>query len=109
MLPLTTFSVVIQMQQFSYYAPLYTVQVKFEFKFKILGQNWIYDEDLRLLTLKRKKWHNNVLSRRLRKYSFKLIFQSFFNSGHELSRADLKILQLELWLKPARLGLITSI
>ena len=48
---------------------MYTVQVKFEFKFKILGQNWVYDEDLRLLTLKRKNWHNNVLSRRFGKYS----------------------------------------
>ena len=28
--------------------------------------------------------------------------------GHEPSRAKLKILQLELWLEPARLGLITS-
>ena len=28
--------------------------------------------------------------------------------GHELSRAKLKILQLELWLEPARLGLITT-
>ena len=28
--------------------------------------------------------------------------------GHEPSRAELKILQLELWLEPARLGLITS-
>ena len=27
--------------------------------------------------------------------------------GHEPSRAELKILQLELWLEPARLGLIT--
>ena len=29
--------------------------------------------------------------------------------GHEPSRAELKIPQLELWLEPARLGLITSI
>jgi hypothetical protein len=28
--------------------------------------------------------------------------------GHEPSRAELKIFQLELWLEPARLGLITS-
>ena len=48
-------TVVIHLPQIRYYAPLYTVHVKFEFKFKILGQNWVYDEDLRLLTLKRKK------------------------------------------------------
>ena len=48
-------------------------------------------------------------------------FSSFFMSeltffiselnkkGHEPSRAELKILQLELWLEPARLGLITII
>ena len=29
--------------------------------------------------------------------------------GHELSRAELKIFQLKLWLEPARLGLITTI
>ena len=28
--------------------------------------------------------------------------------GHEPSRAELKISQLELWLEPARLGLITT-
>jgi hypothetical protein len=28
--------------------------------------------------------------------------------GHEPSRAELKIPQLELWLEPARLGLITN-
>ena len=28
--------------------------------------------------------------------------------GHEPSRAELKIIQLEPWLEPARLGLITS-
>ena len=28
--------------------------------------------------------------------------------GHEPSRAELKNLQLELWLEPARLGLITT-
>ena len=28
--------------------------------------------------------------------------------GHKPSRAELKILQLELWLEPARLGLITN-
>jgi len=45
-------------------------------------------------------------------------FSSFFSQfsipswsekGHEPSRAELKILQLELWLKPAWLGLITTI
>ena len=29
--------------------------------------------------------------------------------GHKPSRAELKILQLKLWFKPARLGLITNI
>ena len=29
-------------------------------------------------------------------------------NGHELSRAELKIVQLEPWLEPARLGVITS-
>ena len=28
--------------------------------------------------------------------------------GHEPSRVELKIFQLELWLEPARLGLITN-
>ena len=40
------------------------------FKIKILGQNWVYDEDLRLLTLKTKNWPNNFLSRRFGKYSY---------------------------------------
>ena len=34
----------------------------------ILGQNWVYVEDLRWLALKPKIWHNYVLSRRY--YSF---------------------------------------
>ena len=33
---------------------------------------------------------------------------SLREKGHEPSRAELKILQLELWLEPAQLGLITS-
>ena len=32
---------------------------------------------------------------------------SWRQKGHEPSQAELKILQLELWLEPARLGLIT--
>ena len=36
-------------------------------------------------------------------------FSELKEKGHEPSRAKLKILQLELWLKPARLGLITSV
>jgi hypothetical protein len=41
--------------------------------------------------------------------SFLANFDSELNEkGHEPSRAELKILQLELWLEPARLGLITS-
>ena len=70
MLPLTTSTIVIQLQQFRYYASLCTVQVHSEFKIKILGQDQVYCEDLRLLTLKTKIWHNNVLSRRFGKYSF---------------------------------------
>ena len=53
--------------------PLCTVQVHSEFKNKILDQNQVYCEDLRLLTLKTKIWHNNVLSRRFGKYSFQLM------------------------------------
>ena len=63
MLPLTTSTIVIQLQQFRYYVSLCTVQVHSEFKIKILDQNQVYCEDLRLLTLKTKIWHNNVLSR----------------------------------------------
>ena len=45
---------------------------------------------------------------------FRLVFSRFLSSswsekGHEPSRAELKILQLKLWLEPAWLGLITSI
>jgi hypothetical protein len=36
-----------------------------------------------------------------------LIFE-LRGKGHKPSRAELKILQLELWLSPAQLGLITS-
>ena len=44
---------------------------------------------------------------------FRLVFGQFLISswsekGHEPSRDELKILQLELWLEPARLGLITT-
>jgi hypothetical protein len=50
---------------------------------------------------------NQILAR------FRLVFGQFSISswsekGHKLSRAKLKILQLELWLEPARLGLITT-
>ena len=43
---------------------------------------------------------------------FRLVFGQFSlpswsQKGHKPSRAELKILQLELWLEPARLGLIT--
>ena len=54
MLPLTTSTIVIQLQQFRYYVSLCTVQVHSEFKIKILDQNQVYCEDLRLLTLKTK-------------------------------------------------------
>ena len=37
---------------------------------------------------------------------FRLIFD--FELNGKRSRAELKILQLELWLEPARLGLITT-
>ena len=48
------------------------------------------------------------------KSKFRLVFVwfsilSWREKGHEPSRAELKILQLEFWLKPARLGLITNI
>ena len=47
------------------------------------------------------------------KPKFRLVFcqfsiSSWRDKGHEPSRVELKILQLELWLEPARLGLITS-
>ena len=67
--------------------PLYTVQVKFEFKIKILGQNLVYDEDRRFLTLKTKKWHNNVLSRRFGKYSFYHFWPK--NDGEKWSRKNI--------------------
>ena len=34
---------------------LTTVQVQYEFNFKVLGQNWAYGEDLRSVTSKTKK------------------------------------------------------
>ena len=40
------------------------------FKFKILGQNRVYGEDLRSLTSKTKNRGNNVVSRRFASYSF---------------------------------------
>ena len=48
------------------------------------------------------------------KSNFQLVFgqfsiSSWVEKGHKLSRAELKILQLKLWLKSARLGLITTI
>ena len=45
-----------------------------------------------------------------RELKFQLVFQSIFNPElkSKRSRAELKILQLELWLEPARLGLITT-
>ena len=49
---------------------LTTVKVQYESKIKIYGQNLLYGEDLRSLTLKTKKWGNNHLSRRFGKYSF---------------------------------------
>ena len=52
---------------------LSTVQVQSEFKIKILGQNWVYGENLGLLTLKTKNWCNNVFSRRFGKYSFEIL------------------------------------
>ena len=46
-------------------------------------------------------------------WKFLLVFgqfsiSSWWEKGHEPSQAELKILQLELWLEPARLGLITQ-
>ena len=41
-------------------------------------------------------------------FSSWIFFSSWWGKGHESSRAELKILQLELWLEPARLGLITN-
>ena len=49
---------------------LTTVKVQYESKIKIYGQNLVYGEDLRSLTLKTKNWDNNHLSRRFGKYSF---------------------------------------
>ena len=49
---------------------LTTVKVQYESKIKIYGQNLVYGEDLRSLTLKTKNWGNNHLSRRFGKYSF---------------------------------------
>jgi len=65
------------------------VQVHSEFKIKILGQNQIYCEDLRLLTLKTKIWHNNVLSRRIGKYSF--LKKNIPKSYPELERSIFQI------------------
>ena len=46
------------------------------------------------------------------KSNFQLVFgqfsiSSWVEKGHKLSRAEPKIFQFELWLEPARLGLIT--
>ena len=43
-------------------------------------------------------------------YDFRagFFFVELKGKSHEPSRAELKIIQLELWLEPARLGLITS-
>ena len=73
MLLLTTSTVVIQLQKLSYYASFCTLQVHSEFKIEIFGPNQVYCEDLRLLTLKTKIWHNNVLSRSFGKYSFQAL------------------------------------
>ena len=52
---------------------LTTVKVQYESKIKIYGQNLVYGEDLRSLTLKTKNWGNNHLSRRFGKYSFQAL------------------------------------
>ena len=56
---------------------LTTVKVQYESKIKIFGQNLLYGEDLRSLTLKTKKWGNNHLSRSFGKYSFEAECQEF--------------------------------
>ena len=62
--------IVIQPPQSVIMSYLTTVQVQSEFKFKILGQNKVYGEDLISLTSKTKKRGNNVVSRRFGRYSF---------------------------------------
>ena len=42
-------------------------------------------------------------------FSFQAEIKILRKREHTTSQAELKILMLELWLKPARLGLITSI
>ena len=42
-------------------------------------------------------------------FSSGIFFSSWWRKGHEPSRAQLKIVQLEPWLEPARLGFITII
>ena len=61
-----------------------------------------------------KLWFNYMNKKIGSKSKFWLVLGRFSISswrgkGHEPSRAELKILQLELWLEPARLGLITII
>jgi hypothetical protein len=51
---------------------LTTVQVQSEFKFKTLGQNKVYGEDLRYLTSKTKNPGDNVFSRKFGRYSFQI-------------------------------------
>jgi hypothetical protein len=59
------------------------------------------------------KLHNLIIFKGENKFSKNIkisIFEAIFFSqaGRKRSRAEPKILQLELWLEPARLGLITS-
>ena len=62
----------------------------------------------------RKLWFSYINENKKKSNSkFQLVFGQFLISswgekGHEPSQAELKKLQLELWLEPARLGLITT-
>ena len=70
---------------------LTTVQVQFEFNFKILDQNWVYGEVLRFLTPKTQNPGNYVVSRRFGKYSF--------YSQNKLDTYLFQALQFVLWQK----------
>ena len=67
-----------------------------ECKIQNLGQHQVYGEDLRSLTIKKKKiWHNNPVSRRFGRYSFQIQIppaswlKTFVFKGSPLTAADL--------------------
>ena len=59
------------------------------------------------------QWFSYINEKKIKEIKISARFAQFLISswrekGHEPRRAELKILQLEFWLEPARLGLITT-